>query len=133
MFRTSLCPSSGEQDRVLLHMVFCTGCDDCGCVELGRRLCALCTVIINIGLVASCWFISLHPTFHYAPSQGPKSGSVPSSKLLTPHIAAFSVKSIQYRTIYRGADKSLARPGSKQANVSVRMALNFLRRLVLQG
>ena len=24
MFRTSLCPSSGGQDRVLLHMVFCT-------------------------------------------------------------------------------------------------------------
>jgi len=37
MFRAPLCPSSGEQDRVLLHMVFCTGC-----VELGRKLCALC-------------------------------------------------------------------------------------------
>jgi len=24
MFRASLCPSSGEQDRVLLHMVFYT-------------------------------------------------------------------------------------------------------------
>jgi len=24
MFRASLCPSAGEQDRVLLHMVFCT-------------------------------------------------------------------------------------------------------------
>ena len=24
VFRASLCPSSGEQDRVLLHMVFCT-------------------------------------------------------------------------------------------------------------
>ena len=33
---------------------------------------------------------------------------------------------------YRGADKSLDRPGKKQANVSVRMALNFLRRLALQ-
>jgi len=108
MFRTSLCPLSGEQDRVLLHMVFCTGCAGCGCVELGRKLCALCapqlttqlhkttanhslhnqcrtphavghglillmmdimmpetcwdrSLIINIGLVASCWFISLHP------------------------------------------------------------------------
>ena len=30
MFRASLCPSSGEQDRVLLHMVFCTGCAGCG-------------------------------------------------------------------------------------------------------
>ena len=35
MFWASLCPSSGEQDRVLLHMVFCTGC-----VELGRKMCA---------------------------------------------------------------------------------------------
>ena len=39
MFRASLCPSSGDQDRVLLHMVFCTGCAGCGCVQLGRRLC----------------------------------------------------------------------------------------------
>jgi len=23
-------------------MVFCTGCAGCGCVELGRKLCALC-------------------------------------------------------------------------------------------
>jgi len=42
MFWASLCPSSGEQYRVLLHMVFCTGCAGCGCVELGRKLCALC-------------------------------------------------------------------------------------------
>ena len=42
MFRAQLCPSSGEQDRVLLHMVFCTVCAGCGCVELGRKLCALC-------------------------------------------------------------------------------------------
>jgi len=27
---------------VLLHMVFCTVCAGCGCVELGRKLCALC-------------------------------------------------------------------------------------------
>jgi len=33
-FRASLCPSSGEQDRVLLHMVFCNGCASCDCVEL---------------------------------------------------------------------------------------------------
>ena len=31
-------PSSGEQDRVLLHMVFCTGCVGRGCVQLGRKL-----------------------------------------------------------------------------------------------
>jgi len=36
MFRTSLCTSSGEQDRVLLHMVYSAGCVGCGCVELGR-------------------------------------------------------------------------------------------------
>ena len=42
MFRASLCPSSGEQDCVLPHMVFCTGCAGRGCVELGRELCALC-------------------------------------------------------------------------------------------
>jgi len=40
MFRASLCPSSGEQGRVLLHMVFCTGCAGCGCVELSPKLCA---------------------------------------------------------------------------------------------
>ena len=42
MFWASLCPSSGEQDCVLLLMVFCTGCAGCGCVELGHKLCALC-------------------------------------------------------------------------------------------
>ena len=43
MFLASLCPSSGEQDRVLPHMVVCIGCAGCGCVELGRKLCALCS------------------------------------------------------------------------------------------
>ena len=38
MFRAPLCPSSGEQDCVLPHMVFCTGCAGCGFVELGREL-----------------------------------------------------------------------------------------------
>ena len=42
MFRASLCPSSAEQDRVLLYMAFCTGCAGCGCVELGHKVCALC-------------------------------------------------------------------------------------------
>ena len=41
MFRASLCPSSGEQECALPHMVFCTGCDGCGCVELRRELWAL--------------------------------------------------------------------------------------------
>ena len=44
MFRVPLCTSSGEQDRVLLHVVFCTGCVGCGCVELSCKLCALCEV-----------------------------------------------------------------------------------------
>jgi len=40
MFRASLCPSSGEQDRVLPHKMFCTGSlvvlavVGCDCVEL---------------------------------------------------------------------------------------------------
>ena len=119
MFRASLCPSSGEQFCALPHMVFCTGGDGCGCVELGCKLYALwrlmfdCSrtvtftvhtacipaphrhshhhqcrtpyaavhkivllmmgimmpetcwdsLIINIRLVASCWFLSLHPNF----------------------------------------------------------------------
>jgi len=41
MFRASLCLSSTEQDRILPHMVFCTGCAGCGCVELGREPCAV--------------------------------------------------------------------------------------------
>ena len=95
MFRASLCPSSGEQECALPHMVFWTGCEDCGCVELGRvqaphnhshhkqfrtpyaavhtlvllmmgiMMPETCwdSLIINIRLVASCWFLSLNPTF----------------------------------------------------------------------
>ena len=113
MFRATLCPSSGQQDRVLLHMVFCTGC--VGCVEkylhtvhtaydparhnhsqqnqcrkpyavinglvllmMGIILPETCSdrsLIINIGLVASCWFISLHPSFHDSRSQEPKTNT----------------------------------------------------------
>ena len=58
MFRTSLCPSSGEQGCVLLHMVFCTGCAGRGSVVPGRELCALCE--------------SSSPYVHDARSQGPK-------------------------------------------------------------
>ena len=47
MFRATLCPSSGEQDRVLLHMVFCIVCAGCGCVELGRKPCALIRCILS--------------------------------------------------------------------------------------
>ena len=60
MFRASLCPSSGEQKCALPHMVFCTGCDDSGCVELGRKLCAPCTFTVW-SCDASC--------VHCAPSQ----------------------------------------------------------------
>ena len=138
MFRASLWPSSGEQDRRLLRMVFCTVCAGCGCVELCRKLCALCegycsthctvhtaydtaphnhrqhkqcrtpyavihglvllmmgimmaetcwnrSLIINIGLVASYWFISLHPTFHDARSQEPKTYNAVSISLTDSH------------------------------------------------
>ena len=47
MFRASLCPSSGEQECALPHMVFCTGCDCCSCVELGRELCALSKLLFD--------------------------------------------------------------------------------------
>jgi len=40
---------------------------------------------------------------------------------------------IHTKPIYRGADKSLARPGRKQSNVSVKNGVNFLWRLALQG
>ena len=53
MFRASLRPSSGEQERALPHMVLCTGCDGCGYVELGRELCALWKLL----------FLFLRPTF----------------------------------------------------------------------
>ena len=94
IFRTSLCPSSGEQDRGLPHMVFCTGCAGCGWLQLhtttvnhnqhnqcrtpyvivhglvllmmGIMMPETCwdkSLIINIGLVAFCCFLCLHPTF----------------------------------------------------------------------
>ena len=56
IFRGSLCPSSGEQDCVLPHMVF---------LKMGIMMPETCcdrSLIINIRLVASCWFLSLHPT-----------------------------------------------------------------------
>ena len=59
MFRVSLCPSSGEQECALPRMVFCTGRVGCGCVELGRELCAL-TLGINC-IKTSYWMGSLWP------------------------------------------------------------------------
>ena len=44
MFRASLCPSSGEQECALPHIVFCTACVGWGYVELGRCLYALYTL-----------------------------------------------------------------------------------------
>jgi len=35
-------------------MVFCTGCAGCGCVELGRKLCALCEAPHNHSLHNQC-------------------------------------------------------------------------------
>ena len=85
MVRASLCPSSGEQECALPFMVFCTDCDGSGCVEhapqcstpyaavhtlvllmIGIMIPETCwdkSMIINIRLVASCWFLSLHPMF----------------------------------------------------------------------
>ena len=125
MVRASLCPSSGEQECALPHMVFCTGCDGCGCVELcavwkllfdstvtstvhtvrvpaphnhshhnqcrtpyatvhtpvllmlGIMMHETCwdkSLIINIKLVASCWFLSLqtgHIWFPYTKQHHP--------------------------------------------------------------
>ena len=61
MFRASLCHSSGEHGLVLLMMGIMT-----------PETCLVRSLIINIGLVASCWLISLHHTFHDARSQEPK-------------------------------------------------------------
>ena len=58
MFRASLCPSSGEQECALPHMVFCTGCVGCGCVELGRGLCALWKLLFDSILIV---FKKFHP------------------------------------------------------------------------
>jgi hypothetical protein len=38
------------------------------------------------------------------------------------NIVNLQMNKYAYPSLYRGADKSLARPGRKQANVSVRMA-----------
>jgi len=59
-FRASLCPSSGEQDRVLLHMVLYTSCAGCGCVELGRKLCVLCESNSNLHTVHTAYDPALH-------------------------------------------------------------------------
>jgi hypothetical protein len=127
MFWASLCPSSGEQNCVLLHMVFCTGCAGCSCVEhpgtehvvctarkllfyfhtvhtarvraphkhsqhnqcrtpyavvhnldllmMGTMMPKTCwdrSLIINIRLVASCWFLSLRLTFMMHGHKSPK-------------------------------------------------------------
>ena len=49
------------------------------CLMMGIMMPEACwdrNLIINIGLVAPCWFISLHPTFHDARSQEPKIFSI---------------------------------------------------------
>ena len=54
MFRESLLPSSGEQEFILPHTVFCTGSDGCGCVELGRELCALWKLLLELPHMVLC-------------------------------------------------------------------------------
>jgi hypothetical protein len=75
MFRTSLCPSSGEQEHVLLHMVFCAASTTSAehhmqyytvfvILMMSIMMSETCwdrSLIINIGLVASCWVIPFHP------------------------------------------------------------------------
>jgi hypothetical protein len=51
MFRASLCPSSGESDCILPHMVFCTDCDGRCCEKLGREPCTL-----REGCCSNIWF-----------------------------------------------------------------------------
>jgi len=65
MFRVSLCPSSGEQDRVIPRMLFSTGCAGRGLVELGRELCALCESYCSTHTLSSNYV-------HDARSQEPK-------------------------------------------------------------
>jgi len=58
MFRASLCPSSGEQDRVLLHAVFCTGCVGCGWLWSGAALCTVWQLLIELSKVTVLWNIT---------------------------------------------------------------------------
>jgi len=55
MFRAASCPSSGEQDRVLPHAGLCTRTPE---------TCWDRSLMINIRLVASCWFLSVF-TLHF--------------------------------------------------------------------
>ena len=81
MFRASLCPSSGEHAAPHNHSLH-NQCRTPYAVVHGLVLlmmgimmpetCCDRRVIINIWLVASCWFTSLHYTFHDARSQEPK-------------------------------------------------------------
>ena len=80
-------PSSGEQECALPHMVFCTGCDGCGCVELGRELCALRRLLFDNKHQISCiLLISLSsPYVHDARSQESK------KKKMNPSVCMFYV------------------------------------------
>jgi len=61
MFWTSLCPSSGALDRILLYMVFSTWCAGWCLEKLGPRTCALCTLYglalpkMGIMMPETCW------------------------------------------------------------------------------
>ena len=83
MFRASLCPSSGEQECALPHMVFTSYGFVPLLLQCRTPYAAVHTLVllmkgimmpetcwdkslkINIRLVASCWFLSLHPNLLY--------------------------------------------------------------------
>ena len=65
-------------------------------------------------------------TVSWKTTQTPHQDNRSCSQIRTGHITDTSVQNCSYmdllrKCIYKGADKSLARPGRKQANVSVRM------------
>jgi len=55
------------------------------------------SLIINIGFVASCWFISLQPTFRDARSQEPKTYKHTLGHRSQQHCSHFSIKHTQQK------------------------------------
>ena len=54
-------------------MVSCTACDGCGCVELGRELCALWKLLLDKHQISCILLVSLSSHYvHDARSQEPK-------------------------------------------------------------
>ena len=65
--------------------------------------------------------VQLHFFIISAPNGGDKPHALAALPLVQTEYEAHTV-TVRKDTLYRGDDKYLARPGSKQANVSVRMA-----------